>query len=171
MEVTTGIVTGILAGLIASAIFYLMMHIIRPKILLSDKICRRKIDDNGNELIEVKVVNKTKAMLMNSKYSMYLETVYEDNLIDIEEVKPVKSNLKCIERYNRKDEKARYAVRFSYSINRELLKQKGVRLSFVIFGKHAWSNTSSYVRKIYQVKDIVDGIFQKGTSLDIILNK
>lgn len=171
MEVTNGIVTGVLAGLIASAIFYLMMNIVRPKILLSDKICRRKIDDEGNELVEVKVVNKTKAMLMNSKYSLYLETVYEDNLIDIEEVNPVKSDLKCIDKYSKKDEKARYAVRFSYLINKELLNKNGVRLSFVIFGKHAWSNTSSYVRKIYQVKDIVDGIFEKGTSLDIILNK
>lgn len=166
MDILGSILTGIVAGVIASIVFYFFVYKIKPKILVADKACIR---DQGNDIIlTVKVVNKTKSMLTNIKYSLYIETEYPDHIIEAREIEPCKSRLSVIDKYNKKDENAGYAVRLSYKIDPETLQEENVYLSFVIYGNHNISNTSSYVKKRYQIEDVVRGEFETKTSLNVL---
>lgn len=170
-----GIISGVISGLISSAIFFTLMYKIKPKISLSEKMCKEQMSgekDKNYTLLTVKVVNLSRSLLMNVHYSMFLKRTYEDKVSDIKEIKPVKSELKAISGYSKKDDDAAYAIVLSYKIETKLLEEKGnSKILFMLYGSHSFSNTTSYVQREYELNDIVEGVFETEKSTKVIINK
>lgn len=168
-EILSSLVTGIISGLIASLMFTIFLFLIKPKVKVAPKIIRLRRED-GTYTLKVKVVNHTKAMLTNVKYALYYCDMHQDKISNFIEIPPRKSPMMFIDKHDRKDEEAQYAVRLSYDIDEgKYPLSKTQRLQFVIMADHSFSNTTTCVKKEYYDKDIVDnGVYQFGDSMLII---
>ncbi len=171
MSIMESVITGIVAGLIASGLFYFFMYRVKPKIVVANELCLN-IDKAGKAILQIKVVNKTKSMIMNVGYYLFLDTRHDHDIVNRVEIVPTRENkLNCIEKLDKKDQDAEYAVILSYEIDPTILDEKDNSLSFVIYGSHVVSNTTCCVKKRYSKSDIVkNGMYQRETSL-IILKK
>ena len=160
------IVTGVISGLVASAVFYIFLLLVRPKINVSAKVCKASEDENGT-FIKIKVVNGSFWALTNVKYTLDFCQSSGEGVYHIEVIKPHKASLEFISKYSWKDANSEYAIRFSYIIPPHIRISEGW-LEFSIQGNHGFSNTSACVKKKYENADIVSGIFETGTSMKIL---
>ena len=156
----------VLSGLVASVVFFLVLLIIRPKILISPKIA--VAEEHGEIIYRVKVVNITKADLIDVKYSLHFCVPDGECLVGVVEKEPARPKLKTIHSYSRRSNNDEYAVRISYILDRLKLEiNTKSYLEFRIEGKHMLSGTIGYAKKRYYIDDIEEGIFETGKSLRI----
>jgi len=165
MFILSGIITGVISGIVASGIFFLVLLCFRPKVKISDEICR------GDGYYLIKVVNHTKSMLKNLNYTLHIYETLGDGIFRLEHIKPRKRALFCIDKYDKSDMDANYAVCFSYEIPEEFLLNTGNKLVFNFLADHALSNTSACIKKEYTYDDIIEGVFETRTSTKIIRNR
>jgi hypothetical protein len=157
-------VIGIISGVVASIIVFLVLLLIRPKVIISSDICR-----GDNDLCRIKVVNCTRAILTNLKYTLQCFTTRGDGIFDTTNIKPEKEPLIFIDKYDKDDEDASYAIRFSYKIPASCYLNDGhTKLVFTFLANHAYSNTSICIQREYTYNNIVHGIFETGKSTKII---
>ena len=135
------LITGIISGIVASVVFYIFLFSVRPKIHVSDKACK-VTEDEGCALIRIKVVNRTRSMLTNVKYALNFCQSLGDGVHRIEEIPPFRTPLEFIDKYTPSDEKAEYAIRFSYRILPHIRILAGW-LEFSIYANHGFLNTSA----------------------------
>lgn len=66
--------TGVLSGLIAAGVFFLILRIFKPKIVISDKIVKQTITTGGNTeiLYKFKIINKTRSNIENVSIDLFL---------------------------------------------------------------------------------------------------
>lgn len=169
MDIQQTIIIGIVSSIIASLVFYILMILIKPKFVISDKICLAKQDD---EYIyyKVKVVNRTRTYITNINYSLAYCEDGDDGITDFQIVPGLKSPLLNLEGYSR--DNMDYAARFTFRLDKE--KYKLSSNSYFIFtfqANHSFSNAMKIKTKKYRLNDVREGIFETGTSTNILGNR
>lgn len=169
MDIQQTIIIGIVSSIIASLVFYILMILIKPKFIISDKICLAKQDD---EYIyyRVKVVNRTRTYITNINYSLAYCEERDDGITDFQIIPRIKSPLLNLEGYSR--DNMDYAVRFTFKVNKK--KYELNSNSFFVFtfqANHSFSNAMKIKTKKYRLKDVREGMFETGTSINILSNR
>lgn len=163
------IILGIISSIIASIVFYLMMIVIKPRFIISDKISYIEVDETYIDYI-IKVVNTTHSFLTNIDYSLVYCTENEDGIVEIETIPPYKIPFKNMDKYTKKN--TDYAVRITYRIKRqEYPLVENTYFDFTFQANHSFSNAMKIKRVIYRKDCIRKGIFETGKSTNILNNK
>ena len=158
-------VAGIISGLISSAFLYVVLFRIKPKVKISDSICR----DPKEGKFRVKVVNKTRANLIDVKYSLHVCYKTDDDIKDLEEIAPTKTRLEFISAYPINSNSCDYAIRLSFEPSSTFQADEHTYYIFTFFAKHSISGTPLFVRKEYSAKDIKCGQFETSNSTKVLL--
>jgi len=159
------LLTGVVSGIVASAVFYIFLLLVRPKIHISDDISESH--DDGKRIFRIKIVNKTCSMLTNVKYSLCYCKEISDGVFDSKEIVPIRPPINVISKYSGRDKYSEYAIRFIYEITPDIDISEGW-LEFSIYAHHGFSNTCACVKKIYRAENIKIGVFETRTSMRII---
>lgn len=168
MGLGSSILIGIVSGIIASICFALFLLLIKPKVKVSDQICVENEGEN-DVVYRIKIVNHTLAMLTNLRYVLFYCEMHGDGINTVTEIKPRKSQLISIDRFNFRKDDTDYAVRISYDIDPKVypLNDK-CKLIFTFIADHALSNTTTCIKREYYNKDIIAGVFESDRSIKII---
>ena len=161
------IFTGVISSIIATLVYALVSFFIRPNIETSKVMCVTK--ENGEVIYRVKIVNKTRARLMNVFYSLdYCEDTGDDRSF-LTDIPTRKGIVTTIEKCNNKT--TDYAVRVSFKIDETKFPLKdNTRFIFTITATHPFSNTSVCKKTVYKKDDIVrDAVFQTGKSMNFLI--
>lgn len=166
MSIQQTIILGVVSSAIASLVFYLWMILIKPRFIISDKICLKKVDDENTDYI-IKIANTTRSFITNVTYSLIYCVESEDGLKDIKTVEPLKPPITHMNKYTNKN--TDYAVRITYRLNREEypLNDKAFFM-FTFQAYHSFSNAMRISKKIYKKDDLQEGIFETGKSTKIL---
>lgn len=73
MDWTGSIIAGVVSGLIASAVFLLALRWIRPKILIAQEVSVYPSDDNGDEVLRIKIVNLRYRAVADISVELFVE--------------------------------------------------------------------------------------------------
>lgn len=164
MDFISTVTVGIVSSFIASVVFTAISWFVKPRLLVSDKICVTK---QQNEIIyEVKVVNKSHIRLINVDYTLTQCCVSMDGLITIENIPPKKSIIRVLEPMNKKN--TEYALRITFTEEKEVLLNKSNYIEFVIQATHPITNSSVCKKAIYCSGDTFEGTFESGKSINIV---
>jgi hypothetical protein len=169
MSIQQTIVLGIISSVIASIVFYLWMILIKPRFIISDKICWSKSDDEYDYLM-VKVANTTRSFLTNLSYSLIYCVEGEDGLKDIKTIEPLKAPIKHMNKYTSKN--TDYAVRITYKVKKdEYPLNDSTFFMFTFQAYHSFSNAMRIKKKTYYKNDMQNGIFETGRSTKILSHR
>lgn len=166
MSIQQTIVLGIVSSAIASLVFYLWMILIKPRFIISDKICLKKVDDESTDYI-IKIANTTRSFITNVTYSLIYCVEGQDGLKDIRAIEPLKPPITHMNKYTKKN--TDYAVRITYRLKNEdyPLNDKAFFM-FTFQAYHSFSNAMRISKKIYKNDDLQEGIFETGKSTKIL---
>lgn len=166
MDVRQTIIIGIVSSAIASFVFYLWMILIKPRFIISDKICLKRIDEGKTDYI-IKIANTTRSFITNISYSLIYCIEGEDGLKDIRTIEPLKPSITHMNKYTSKN--TDYAVRITYRIDEKdyPLNDKAFFM-FTFQAYHSFSNAMRITKKIYKRDDLQEGIFETGKSTKIL---
>lgn len=160
-------ITGILSGVIASIIFWVIQVKIKPRFDISRSMCINQ-NDKGLVIGKIKIINLSKSMLMNVKYTLTYCVDYEDGLSDVSEIKPKKVPLTSLSAFSRNN--TDYAVRITYEWEEKKYPlNENCRFVFTLQGTHPLSNTTKCMEVEYRKDNLKSGVFQIGRSLDFLL--
>ncbi len=160
------IIVGVLSSLLASLIFLFFLRLMRPKIVISDKIAK-----TGDRFV-IKVVNKSRRDAVDIKVEFLLMTpVSVPNGIILRR-RPIllkRDYLMVLPRYDKRDKDASYAFRFTTQENLlEIWNKEHQYLLFRLMAKDELSGFGKvFNQKFYTKKDIMEGSFEFGESLEI----
>jgi len=171
MEIAGNLFAGIVSGVISSALVLVIFTIFKPRVKISDEISAKKLS-NGKWLYQVKVVNLTRSMLTNVSYTLRFCKTYRDNMVETQEIEPLKNYLAIINRYDPRQKTANFAVRISYEIDEDTYTlSDGTNLEFTLFASHVLTNASLCKKKEYFAKDICkNSLFEYGKSTKTVIN-
>lgn len=162
------ILIGIVSGIVASIFFTMFMLLIRPHVKISSKIAVKR--GKSKSLYKIKVVNLTHWMLTNVKYSLLYCVDYPDRTTDVSTIEPLKKEFNTINKYSWFDKQASYALRLSYEVDEEKYPlNENARLEFTFLADHSISNTTTCKKVDYSVKDLQEGVFETGKSVNILV--
>lgn len=163
------IIVGIISSIIASVVFYLLMILIKPKFIISDKISCVKVDDDYTDYM-IKIVNTTRTVITNVSYSLVYCIEGQDGIIEVHSVKPLKSPVINIDKYTKKN--TDYAVRITYRIkNGEYELKNNTYFDFTFQAYHSFSNAMKIKKQTYEKEALRYGIFETGKSTNILNSK
>lgn len=166
MDIQQTIILGIVSSVIASLVFYFLMILIKPRFIISDKICLKCINDDEYDYI-IKVANTTHSFITNVTYSLIYCEEGADGLKDIQTLEPLKVPITNISKYTRKN--TDYAVRLTYRLDKS--KYPLDDLSYFLFtfqAYHSFSNAMKIKKQLYTKNDLQEGIFETGKSTKIL---
>lgn len=166
MDIQQTIIVGIVSSIIASLVFYSLMIMIKPRFIISDRICLKRVSEDEYDYI-IKVANLTRSFITNVNYSLIYCEVREDGLKDIHTIAPLKPPIMNISKYSAKN--TDYAVRLTYRIkNSEYKIDESSYFLFTFQAHHSFSNAMGIQEKIYLKSDLQEGIFETGKSTKIL---
>lgn len=169
MTIQQTIIVGIISSVIASLVFYLLMILIKPRFIIADKICRKKVSDTETDYI-IKVVNTTRSFVTNIKYSLIYCVEDDDGIKEVQTIDPLKTPLANMNKYTRKN--TDYAIRLTYRVKDEDYPMNDNSfLMFTFEAYHSFSNAMRIKKKIYFKDSIKDGIYETGRSTKILTIK
>lgn len=167
MEWVIGIVTGIVAGVVSSIIFFCVMRCVKPKVVISDNICHDTV--NSHDIYKIKVVNLTKAMLVNLRYTLMYHVDNGKGVSSVVEISPIKCALTYIDAYKKEKNYSDYALRITYLYDKAKYPlTSNTKLVFTIFAEHPYSNRTICCKKTYFASNVEQGQFETGVSTKII---
>jgi len=167
------VIIGILSSVIASIIFLTFLTRVRPKIEISNQIAKGKSLTTGDIIYRIKVINKTRHSIINIKAQLHLVTpivVPGGILLKTKEIPLKRSEVMCLEKFDPKDEQAKYAFRFvTYEdIEKSWSDDKRSFLRFRIVATDSISGFSKVFTKDYHTKSLIkEGEFEYGASMEI----
>ncbi|MDN0032711.1 hypothetical protein [Oscillibacter ruminantium] len=161
------IIAGVISGIISSILVSCTLLLIKPRVSLSDEICM----DPQKNVFQLKIVNRTRAALMDVKYTLHLCHRYKDGIIVMDPVEFCKSNVDSLPKYNKLDLDAHYAMRLAFPPKEEILTHQDDYLLFTLTAKHATTGTIAFFSQEYQIRDIMCGKFETGTSTKILVEQ
>lgn len=168
MNVQETILVGIISSVVASMVYYLLMISIKPRFIISDKMSKTVC--NGYTDYMIKVVNTTRSVITNINYSLEYCIEGPDGIIEVQNVKPLKSPLLNIDKYTKKN--TDYAIRLTYRVKDGDFELKdNTYFEFTFQAYHSFSNSLKIKKKIYKTKSVMDGIFETGKSTKILSRK
>ena len=161
------IVSGIISGIMASFCYAMVMFLVRPRIKISEDIAKWR------DVYYVKVVNKTFSTITDLDYSLYYCVHHADGVSTTTEIKPIKEKLILISKNNPLRKKySDNALQLTYKIdmNKFPLNDEDRCLEFHVLGNHCFSNTKKCVKQIFFRKNVKEGIFETGNSVNVLVN-
>ena len=159
------VVAGIISGLISSGIIYIILFRIKPNVIVSKDICR----DREDKLYRVKVVNRTRANLVDVKYTLHYCHRYPDGIVNIEEIPPKKSPVEFLQAYLKSDKDSDYAIRLAFQYDENTSVGPDDYLLFTFYAKHSVSGTTTFLRQEYHDCDFRCGRFETGISTKVLV--
>lgn len=164
---------GIVSSIIAATIFVLFFSKIRPRIEISEQICRSRADDGTGEDFEIKIINRSGFPAINLRAELQLvrQVVVPEGYVQIwDDVALIRPNPLQIEKYAKKDQQGMYAFYFRTLENLDEL-WKDDTTSFLrirIFATHSLSGFSKvFVKNYFKKSVLVLGEFTAGDSFEI----
>lgn len=126
-----------------------------------------------NERLFIKIVNLSKSPIHDVTYEMLKCNNRGDGIVDIEACKPAKSNVTTINKYDEKDNEAKYALRISYNecdneIRNWINRGESYYLLFNITAKHSFSGGIKTITKKYTSASIINGRFETKLSMNVL---
>lgn len=166
-ETFLAIVTGLVSGLMASLIFVVLLNDLRPKLRISPVIVRGK-DRNGGDRLFVKVINDTKADLIQPTATLHAMTVNGPGERDIAQRLPLAADTPMI--IARKNHKKRGETPNAYVFSAPIGETEQAKIDrnnsirFRIVAEHPISGVKKIFEQIYPLdKDNpVEGRFRPG---------
>ena len=169
MDIRETIIVGIISSIIASIVFYLWMVLIKPRFIISDKICIKKTQDSEADYM-VKVANTTRSFITNVSYSLLYCVEGEDGLKDICTIDPYKPPITYMNKYSRSN--TDYAVRITYKIDEEKFPlNENSFFMFTFQAYHSFSNAMKIEKRVFRKSDVQQGIFETGKSTKILSHR
>lgn len=166
MDIRQTILLGIVSSVIASLVFYFLMVLIKPRFIISDKICLKHINGDEYDYI-IKVANTTHSFITNVNYSLIYCEVGTDGLKDIQTLEPLKAPITNVSKYTRKN--TDYAVRLAYRLNKsDYPLDDSSYFLFTFQAYHSFSNAMKIKKQRYAKNDLQEGIFETGKSTKIL---
>ncbi len=182
------IIQGIISGVIASSIFLFILFLLKPRIVISDKIASQYVEINGKDLhvYLFKIINKSLFFkIYDLKVNAFIcESVpnvngtdvrYKDiDLIGCDQWVLNKLNFKHILQNIRKGDKTLqsrcdYAAQFFSSDNLANLLHNNSYISIQVLAKHSLTGFSRVrIMKYHHPSKIVKGCFLSGNSCKIV---
>lgn len=168
-----GFGVGVASSVLASIIFVLFFSRIRPRIDISEKICRSKADEGDGEDFEIKIINRSRVPCVNLRAELQLvkQIIVPSGYVQIwEDVELVRPNPMQIEKYDRKDQYGLYAFYFRARQNLEELWADDTTsfLRLRVFATHSLSGFSKvFVRNYFKKSVLARGEFVSGDSFEI----
>lgn len=162
---------GLLCSVAASFVFWKLMMSIRPKIMISPKIC--KSTRNGSTRYGLKFVNHTNASITD--VHLELRMLHARNhasgiVYDVIDLPLTKNSLFEIPKLDGNETEAFYAIRVGIDADLDKLwnEPDHQHLQFVIRATHSKSGFHASVRQEFRSKsDIVNGDHLTGTNLNV----
>lgn len=158
------IISGIISGVIASGIISIVMFAMKPNIIISDCIAVHPTDGK----YYIKVVNCSRFHLLDVNYTLRRCTQYGDEIMEVEEIPPVKSLMRTIDKYDGMSPDHSYAVRFSYDIAPLEPLDENEHLEFTLSARHSFTNAVACLKVGYRPEDIKLGQFQSRKSTVVL---
>jgi hypothetical protein len=166
-------VIGVLASVIASAIFWVVLFQIRPKIEISPQISR-SINSDGSKGFRVKLINRSRRAAVDLQPSVFLDTLRKHKTGDVHMLRllPVKSTPGFLfHGYDKNDADARYARRLLITDDLDATWVDDQISSIVVrlFARDGRSGAFRQFEQTYRLKRdaIKDGDFDWGDSFEI----
>ncbi|MBY9066444.1 hypothetical protein K1X12_06015 [Hyphomonas sp. WL0036] len=168
------VVTGLVSGLMASVIFLLLLNDLQPKLRISHVIVRGK-DRRGGNRIFVKVINQTRADILQPRATLHAITIAELGERYIAENIPLAAESPMIiERVNHKrpGENPNVYV-FSAKIGKEEEEKisRNTSIRFRIISEHPVSGVKKIFERIYSLDAgcLLEGRFRSGAHFGVDL--
>lgn len=169
MDIQQTIILGIVSSVIASLVFYFLMILIKPRFIISGKICLKHVNNDEYDYI-IKVANTTHSFITNVTYSLIYCEEGADGLKDIQTLKPLKAPITNISKYTRKN--TDYAVRLTYRLNQSKYPlDDSSYFLFTFQAYHSFSNAMKIKKQLYTKNDLQEGIFETGKSTKILSHR
>ena len=163
----------ILFNIICSFAFIIMiLYLLRPKIVISDKICI--IEKEGEKYYTFKIVNLSKFNAYDLKFSLQKRTPYivNNNKVNyaLKQVPLVRNELFYIPKYNNEKGVGEHAILIATKIDvSQDIDVENLDYELSISAKHGLSNITSVTYKRYENKNCLHiGKFKFGKNLDVI---
>lgn len=169
MNIQQTIVIGIISSIIASLVFYFLMILIKPRFIISEKICLKHFNSNECDYI-IKIANTTHFFITNVTYSLIYCKEGPDGLKDIQTLEPYKAPITNISKYTRKN--TDFAVRLTYRLEKAKFPlNDSSYFLFTFQANHSFSNAMRIKKQVYKMSDLQEGIFETGKSTKILSNR
>lgn len=167
---TLVILTGIFSSIISSFMFLIVLRLLKPKIIISDKITHNPIIDNVEGGYTIKVINQSRRSVVSirAQFSLIRPKLNTGHIIKAQEVSLVNGDPLIIAAFKR-GRNFEYAFRFRTLENLlELLQENSNYLfRFRIICYDSFSNFGKVFEQEYKVSDIVEGYFVDGDTFNI----
>ena len=162
------LITGVVSGIVATILCFLVTALVRPKIKISPKFCVKRT--STNTYYQIKIVNLSRTILTDVKYTMYFRERGADGNIRAISICPVE-NFCFISPYKIYGKGKEYAVKLKYIIDEsKIILNNNTELVFDIFATHSISKNVTHKRIIFKENNkFENGTFEKGKSLEIIV--
>lgn len=167
MNIGDTILIAVISGMIASFCYSLAMLIIRPRIVIAKQMAKWK------EIYYVKVINKTFSTVTDLDYSMYYCVNHGDGVSTTIEIQALKDKLILIDRNKPLSKKfSDNALQLTYAIDttRYPINDSDRYIEFHVLGNHIFSGTKKCTKRTFYLKDIKEGVFETGNSVNILVN-
>jgi hypothetical protein len=182
------ILQGIISGIIASSIFLLVLFMLKPRLVIGDKIACQYINFHGRDLriYTFKVINKSLLFkLYDVKVMAYIcEVLPNTNGDDIHatNIKLLGTETRTLATFNRRHffqnillgdsllkSRTDYAAQFSTEANLKTVLKNNTYIKCEVLAKHALTGFSKvFTREFKHESKIIDGTFLSGNSCEII---
>lgn len=172
MNILSVIVSGVISGIIASLGAQLIIHISKPKIVISDEISKEII--NGKPEYRIKIINKSKfyAKDMSIQVQLVSRTNAPDgDLFFTKPIPLVRKDISYIEPFNKNDKDAKYAIRVRLDANiEEIWKDDTYEyIEIKVFCTNDFNGAGKIFSKEYKKRTkIVVGSFETKESTKIV---
>lgn len=176
------VVAPLIVGIVTSGAFLFLLSRIRPRIGVSQWLCR-KPDHNTKSGVSfryvVKIRNRTRSPVVDFHLRLTMIVRSEiDNQLLFSRVKLPwfqdaggERDLMVLGAYDRKDPETRFLYRFIFTFDQTLedcfAKHPGAFLRLQIVARHAFSGFSSVIEHTYRQHDITSREFKLGDTLDV----
>lgn len=169
MTFSESLITGIISGIISSILFLLVLYLLKPRVIISDKICTNNI--YGKQYYFIKTINKTRWSIHDIKVELsLLQTsstkggkIYKVDKIELRRDPPFQ-----IPAFKKSDRDALYAILYSTESDlNELWTEDTHCLRVVISARHNLSGFGKTFTKEYYSKEhaIHFGKFEFGNTI------
>ena len=168
----TSILTGAVSSLVASIVFLVGLSWFRPKIAIADAVAKNT--SNGRTFYSVKVINRTKSPVVGVRVRMTLATLrYVSNgpVFNQEEINLRTHEIMEIPEFDKKDEKARYAIQFEIldDLDTKWHDTNTTELRFQIYATHSFTGFGKAFEERYFNKSVAlqNGAYAAGDTFSI----
>ena len=171
MNYFLSVVAGIISGLIASGVWFIIVKTVKPKVEISDCICKKKWKKRKC-IYQIKMINLSKVMITEVRVSFQFFAKQQNGNFVACELKPIDDSFNTIDRYRKEDKMGDgFAIIMQYSIDEHRFNIDNANQNKFVFefsARHGLSGTVIYKKVEYNnVNQIKEGSFKQGKNLGI----